>query len=226
MVPPVAVDPPVPVPPADVAPPLLTGVWPVLLQPVPATDNKPNNATPKTGKFLIASALASLHHTRGFSAVHVDFLQQTWCTIALAMKTSTLVAFIALFGLLGLFTSGCSDSSLSCSEVDSGAADGGADLASGTSAVGIGLDAPGLADAADAPAVGGAGVDGGADGLDLGSVAGDGPGDDGGLDLGSVAGDGPGDDGGLDLGSVAGDGPVEAGGIDSGAPTDAGSVTD
>jgi hypothetical protein len=110
------------------------------------------------------------------------------------MKTSTLVAFTALFGLLGLFTSGCSDSSLSCSEVDSGAADVGADLASGTSAVGIGLDAPGLADAADAPAVdevGGAGVDGGADGLDLGSVAGDGPGDDGGLDLGSVAGDGP-----------------------------------
>lgn len=213
MVPPVAVDPPVPVPPADVAPPLLTGVWPVLLQPVPAPASKPNNATPKTGKFLIASALASLHHTRGFSAVHVDFLQQTWCTIALAMKTSTLVAFIALFGLLGLFTSGCSDSSLSCSEVDSGAADGGADLASGTSAVGIGLDAPGLADAADAPAVdevGGAGVDGGADGLDLGSVAGD----------------GPGDDGGLDLGSVAGDGPVEAGGTDSGAPTDAGSVTD
>jgi hypothetical protein len=226
MVPPVAVDPPVPVPPADVAPPLLTGVWPVLLQPVPATDSKPNNATPKTGKFLIASALASLHHTRGFSAVHVDFLQQTWCTIALAMKTSTLVAFIALFGLLGLFTSGCSDSSLSCSEVDSGAADGGADLASGTSAVGIGLDAPGLADAADAPAVGGAGVDGGADGLDLGSVAGDGPGDDGGLDLGSVAGDGP---SGLDTGSSAGPDVqvgVEAGGIDSGAPTDAGSVTD
>ena len=213
MVPPVAVDPPVPVPPADVAPPLLTGVWSVLLQPVPVTDSKPNNATPKTGKFLIASALASLHHTRGFSAVHVDFLQQTWCTIALVMKTSTLFAFTALFGLLGLFTSGCSDSSLSCSEVDSGAADGGADLASGTSAVGIGLDAPGLADAADAPAVdevGGAGVDGGA----------------GGLDLGSVAGDGPGDDGGLDLGSVAGDGPVEAGGTDSGAPTDAGSVTD
>jgi hypothetical protein len=98
--------------------------------------------------------------------------------MAVAMKKSTLVTSLAVVGLLGLFTSGCSDENLACSEIDGGGDAGAADGASGNSAVGNGLDASGLADAVDAPAAaGGAGADGGGDsGLDLGSVAGDGPG--------------------------------------------------
>jgi hypothetical protein len=93
------------------------------------------------------------------------------------MKKSTLVAFTALFGLLGLFTSGCSDDTLSCSEVDAGVADapvsGGPDLA-GSSPANV-ADAPAPTDVADAPASGedgGAGEDGGGGTLDLGDETG------------------------------------------------------
>jgi hypothetical protein len=59
--PPVAVDPPMLMPPIDVAPPLLTGVLLPLVQPVPATASKPNNATPQITKFLIASPYSTIH---------------------------------------------------------------------------------------------------------------------------------------------------------------------
>lgn len=148
-------------------------------------------------------------------------MQPTWFTIALVMKTYILVAVAAVFGLLGLFTSGCSDDTLSCSEVDASAADGasggGADLATGSDALANVPDAPVLTDAADASAAGedggGAVADaGGNGGLDLGSVAGDGPGVDSSLDLGGVASDGA---GGLDIGGSAGPDAqvgIEAGG--------------
>ena len=147
----------------------------------------------------------------------MDFLQPTWFTIALAMKTSTLFASIAVFGLLGLFTSGCSDESLSCTEVDAGPPDGavsgGPDLAVGIDIASTVPDAPGPADAADGPASGGD------------SGAGDGAAGDGGLELDGGAGDGA---GGSDTGGSAGPDAqvgVEAGGADSGATTDAGSTT-
>jgi hypothetical protein len=119
----------------------------------------------------------------------VDFFPPVWFKIAPAMKTYTLFASIAVFGLLGLFASGCSDSSLSCTEFDAGPPDGaGPDLAVGSDVPATVPDAPLPADAADGPASGGDG------GLELDGGAGD----DGGLDLGGGAVADGGGDGGLD----------------------------